>query len=111
MATTRLTDEAVRRLRPAEEAGQYIVRDADLPGFFLVVGRRAKTFTVQYDIRELGGRSTRRRSIGRFGQVSAREARAAAMRLLGSRDDAPADTRGPTLREAWGRYPGRTQAQ
>ena len=54
---TRLTDAAVRALPFADE-GQYIVRDTELPGFFLVVGTRTKTYTIQTDIRALGRRRT-----------------------------------------------------
>jgi hypothetical protein len=47
-ARTRLTDAAVRALPLAGE-GQYIVRDTELPGFFVVVGTRTKTYTIQTD--------------------------------------------------------------
>ena len=43
---TTLNDKFIDRLSFSEK-GQYIVRDADLPGFFLVIGVRRKTFTVQ----------------------------------------------------------------
>ncbi len=35
-------------------SGQQIVRDAELPGFFVMVGKRTKTFMVQGDLRQNG---------------------------------------------------------
>ena len=49
LTRTKLTDAAVRKLPPAE-VGQYVVRDAELRNFYLVVGKQAKTFTVQVDV-------------------------------------------------------------
>jgi integrase len=109
---TLLTDPVVRDL-PLAQDGQYIVRDAEpseggLSGFFVVVGRKAKTYTVQYDARDgLGKRRSRRKKLGRHGEISCAKARAAAEEVLnGERFDTggAADSRGPTLGDAWDRY-------
>ena len=41
-----LTDKAILNL-PFTTAGQRLVRDAELSGFFVMVGKRTKTFMVQ----------------------------------------------------------------
>jgi hypothetical protein len=40
-----LADETIARLCGREK--QYKVRDSELPGFFVLVGKRRKTFTAQ----------------------------------------------------------------
>ena len=102
---------------PFVAARQEIVRDADLAGFFLVVGARSKTFMIQGDLRVAGKRQTVRIKVGEVGKVTAREARAKAKALLGSIADgidprpkakpgagALSNSSDPTLREAWERY-------
>jgi hypothetical protein len=44
-----LTDKAIARL-PAPKDGWYLARDTELKGFFVVVGKRKRTFTVQGDL-------------------------------------------------------------
>ena len=46
-----LTDKAILALQ-FTASGQQIVRDAELPGFFVMVGKRTKTFMVQADLRQ-----------------------------------------------------------
>ena len=41
-----LTDRAIEKL-PLATDGQYVVRDTELKGFLLVIGKRRKTFTVK----------------------------------------------------------------
>ena len=41
-----LTDRTILKL-PFAASGQYKVRDAELPGLMLLVGRRTKTFMAQ----------------------------------------------------------------
>jgi hypothetical protein len=41
-----LTDKAIARL-PSPKDGWYLARDTELKGFFVVVGKRKRTFTVQ----------------------------------------------------------------
>jgi integrase len=120
-----LTDKAIINL-PFTTAGQRLVRDAELAGFFVLVGKRSKTFMVQGDLRADGKRQSVRLKVGEAGELSTREARAKAKTLLGSIakgiDPRPkkatgdesvdidggnggeATACGPTLRAAWARY-------
>lgn len=120
-----LTDKAILRL-PFTTSGQRLVRDAELSGFFVVVGKRTKTFMAQGDLRAEGKRQSIRIKVGEVGEVKTREARAKAKTLLGSiakgidpRPKKAADCHsvddggtkasetgasGPTLRAAWARY-------
>jgi integrase len=121
-----LTDKEIARL-PAPETGSYLARDSELKGFFVVVGKRKKTFTVQGDLRHEGKRAASIRvAIGDTGEMSTRSARATAKEYLAqiSRGQHPkADARaarqsesdsalkralakpqGITLKEAWHRY-------
>ncbi|MGH6845882.1 MAG: tyrosine-type recombinase/integrase [Methylocella sp.] len=77
-----LNDKAIARL-PNPASGWYLARDTELKGFFVVVGKRKKTFTVQGDLRRAGKRaSTIRVAIGDAGEVSTRTARATARDYL-----------------------------
>jgi integrase len=120
-----LTDKVILRL-PFTASGQRLVRDAELSGFFVVVGKRTKTFMVQGDLRAEGNRQSIRIKVGEVGELKTREARAKAKTLLGSIakgiDPRPRKTTdchsvdndgtkvneagasGPTLRAAWARY-------
>jgi len=102
---------------PFAATGQHIVRDEDVPGFFLLVGTRSKTFMIQGDLWENGKRRTIRVKIGEVGKIATREARAKAKVLLGSISDGvdprpkPQEPVGPgpngpdpTLKQAWERY-------
>jgi integrase len=100
-----LNDRLVRAL-PLAERGQYIKRDT-LAGFFVVVGRRAKTFTIQTDVHGLGERKTVRRMLGRFPDIKCDEARAKAKLVLGQYQTGERKlTAAPdvTLRAAWVEY-------
>ena len=69
---------------PDPTKSQYIVRDETLRGFFCVIGRETKTFTCQFDLAPEGGkRKTSRRSLGRYGEIDASDARKEAEALLG----------------------------
>lgn len=84
MATRRiqLNDKAIAQL-PTPDKGRYIVRDSTLKGFFLLVGRRKKSFMIQGDLRQQGKRaSTVRMTIGDSTEVSTRAARAVAREYL-----------------------------
>ncbi len=73
-----LTDKTIAQL-PAPDDGWYLARDTELKGFFVVVGKRKRTFTVQGDLRRGGKRvSSIRVSIGDTGEISTRTARATA---------------------------------
>jgi site-specific recombinase XerD len=126
MADTRilLTDKMIAQL-PTPKDGWYLARDTELKGFFVVVGKRKRTFTVQGDLRRDGKRaSSIRVSIGDTSEMSTRTARATAKEYLAqisqgkhpkaAKEDQPADTAEQvptkllaaeiTLREAWQRY-------
>lgn len=77
MPKLKLTKSAIEALLPAEK-GQVMYVDTDLPGFYLIVGRRAKTFAAQKDIQ---GRSVRY-SIGKYGHFTVEEARKIAREKL-----------------------------
>lgn len=77
-----LTDKTIAQL-PTPGDGWYLARDTDLKGFFVVVGRRKRTFAVQGDLRKAGKRaSSIRVSIGDTRDVSTRVARATAKEYL-----------------------------
>lgn len=117
-----LTDKAIARL-PTPKQGWYLARDTELKGFFVVVGKRKRTFTVQADLRQGGKRaSSIRVAIGDASEISTRTARTTAKDYLAqiSRGQHPkfekpeggkttesepvASSGGITLRQAWERY-------
>ena len=121
-----LTDKAIARL-PAPQDGWYLARDTELKGFFVVVGKRKRTFTVQGDLRQGGKRaSSIRVAIGDLNEISTRSARATAKDYLAQisrgqhpkgnklssatgelpngEGDATTPSGGITLRQAWQRY-------
>lgn len=106
-----LTDKAIARL-PLAENKQYKVRDTELPGFYVLVGKRRKTFMAQAECWRDGVREFATQvKLGDFGDVATREARSKAKKEIGSilRGERPGD-RGKakpgvlTLRGAWERY-------
>src|SRR3954454_14906842 len=77
-----LTDKSIAQL-PAPKDGWYLARDTELKGFFVVIGKRRRTFTVQGDLRQGGKRaSSIRVSIGDAREMSTRAARATAKEYL-----------------------------
>ena len=110
-----LTDKNVMALRTSP-GGQYLARDTELGGFFVIVGARTRTYMIQADLRTSRRRETIRMKVGNAAQMTARDARARAKALLGaiaSGEDPRTVRRGkptprtdgiPTLREAWERY-------
>lgn len=84
-----LTDIAIRKLTPPDK-GQLKVWDTNLPGFGLLVGKRTKTFLVVY------GQERRNLTIGRYPQISLREARETAKGILLAK---PEKTRSQSLTE------------
>ena len=102
---------------PLMATGQRVVRDAELPGFFVLVGKTTKTFMVQGDLRSDGKRQSMRVKVGEVGKLQTREARAKAKRILGAITDGidprpkppatktvAAPSSDPTLRHAWTTY-------
>ena len=73
-----LNDKSVARL-PSAASGQYRARDTELKGFYVVVGKRRKTFVVQGDLRQDGKRaSSIKVTIGDAREMATREARTTA---------------------------------
>ncbi|MEM0988689.1 MAG: tyrosine-type recombinase/integrase [Pseudomonadota bacterium] len=101
-----LNNETVARL-PLAASGQYIERDDRLPGFFVVVGKTRKTFTVQVDGRKPDGtRTSRREKVGTFPEmsVSAARERARAVQIeLGKRRPRE-EPDAYTLQRGWDAY-------
>lgn len=82
MEPTELTDQIVASLKSRDTP--YAERDK-LRGFFVAVGKRKKTFTVQCDVRDdLGRRRTKKVAIGTFPDISVKSARAIAKATLGA---------------------------
>lgn len=98
-----LTDKLVAGLPP--ESG--IVRDKAQKGFFVIVGKRSRTYYVQYDYRDdLGRRKTKRKALGKHGDrgVTAAKARAAAEEMVAVKEPADRAQADVTLRQAWEWY-------
>lgn len=99
----KLTKDVLDRLQPAD-TGQYIVRDTEEPGFFVVVGKRSKTFTVQIDVTNpLGKRQTRKQAVGKWPNVGVADARKAARaaKVAISTEKVRAAGKALTLGDAW----------
>ena len=105
-----LTDKGITRLRAAEK--QYRVRDGELPGFFVLVGKRRKTFMAQGEFWRDGVREFAAQvKLGDFGEMTTRQARGKAKEALGliAKGQRPGETPkiklgSITLRQAWERY-------
>jgi hypothetical protein len=106
---------------PFAAEGQFKARDLDLGGFYVLIGKRTKSFMIAGDLRANGVRvRTVRLKIGDVGDITCRDARARAKTALGQLADGvdpkpvPEDREavaaakkaaaGPTLSEAWERY-------
>lgn len=106
-----LNDKVIGQL-PLSDKGQYIVRDTELRGFFVRVGARTKTFTVQGEFWKDGKRQTMKIALGATDEMSTRDARILAKATLAkiakgelSEEKAKAAaTAEVTLRMAWNRY-------
>jgi integrase len=106
-----LTDKDVARLPYAKEK-QYKVRDTEVAGFFVLIGKRRKSFMAQGEFWRDGVREFAAQvKLGEFGDLSTREARSKAKDALGSiargqrPGESPRSISGSvTLRQAWERY-------
>jgi integrase len=106
-----LTDKNVGRLPFAREK-QYKVRDSELPGFFVLIGKRRKSFMAQGEFWRDGVREFAAQvKLGDFGDMTTREARGKAKEALGAitRGQRPGEVPkikpgSITLRQAWERY-------
>lgn len=99
----RLTDALVRRL-PLTSTGQYAVRDTELVGFMVMVGKTARTFMIQLKV---GGQNIKQ-AVGRAGDLPVAEARVQAAKMIADlRTGTTRHTgrsRGVTLGQAWEDY-------
>jgi len=106
-----LTDKNVARLLLAREK-PYKVRDGELPGFFVRIGKRRKSFMAQGEFWRDGVREFAAQvKLGDFGDMTTREARGKAKEALGAitrgqrPGEAPKIKPGSiSLRQAWDRY-------
>jgi site-specific recombinase XerD len=106
-----LTDKTIGRLPFAREK-QYKVRDSELPGFFVLIGKRRKSFMAQGEFWRDGVREFAAQvKLGDFGEMTTREARGKAKEALGviTRGQRPGEAPmikpgSITLRQAWERY-------
>jgi site-specific recombinase XerD len=106
-----LTDKAVAR-QPYAKQKQYKVRDTEVAGFFVLIGKRRKSFMAQGEFWRNGVREFAAQvKLGEFGDLSTREARSRAKDALGSiaRGQRPGESPRAiigsiTLRQAWERY-------
>lgn len=106
-----LEDKAIARL-PYADQGSYNVRDQDVTGFLLRVGKRSKTFLAEGSYWRDGVREFQARvKLGEFGEITPKAARAKAKIVLGEiakgqrPGEEPKAKKGAlTLREAWDRY-------
>jgi integrase len=110
----RLTNKLCREL-PFSDRGQYVVRDAALPGFLCVVGARTRTYTLQIDVTVVGKRKTIKRAIGSVERFDASAARQEAQRLTAEIRTEKSKHIGKrsalTLRAAWQDYARRMEAR
>lgn len=72
----KLTDITLKQF-PHPESGQVRLQDADFPGFGCLIGKRTKTFFL------IQGKSRQMQTIGRYPDISLKDARKEAKRLLG----------------------------
>jgi len=100
-----LTDRWVREYR-RETDDREIVRDKRLPGLFVMVGARTKTYYVQFDYRDsLDRRKTCRKKLGRADKITIAQARAAASAIIAEGMPEPGTgSKAVTLRQAWDEY-------
>lgn len=77
-----LTEKVISHL-PAPAQGQYKVRDEQVKGFYLLVGKKRRTYMVQGDLRRNGKRvSSVKISIGDASELGLREAKLIAKSYL-----------------------------
>ncbi|MDR6624394.1 integrase [Caulobacter segnis] len=110
-----LTDRVVAQL-PLAASGRYKVRDTEVSGFMVIVGRRRKSYTAQAERWVHGVRESKSVVIGYAGEMNARDARVQAKLLIGKvtageaiiypkkKAVEPEANAGITLRQAWERY-------
>ena len=106
----KLTDREVKSLPLADAPhtpSQYKIRDTEVRGFLVQIGRHSKSFRIETEVQELGRRRVVKKTIGRAGEISVRDARAKAKELIGSLQTGSLKGSKPgeiTLEQAWLRY-------
>lgn len=106
-----LTDKIIAKL-PLSDSTAYYVRDTEIAGFMVIVGKRTKTFAVQGEFWREGVREfSVRTKLGECGDIATREARSKAKEALGAiaRGERPGEEAkikpgSITLKRAWERY-------
>ncbi len=110
-----LTDRVVAQL-PLATSGRYKVRDTEVSGFMVIVGRRRKSYTAQAERWVHGVRQSKSVVIGYAGEMNSRDARSQAKLLISKVTTGeeikypkkkvvePQADAGITLRQAWERY-------
>jgi integrase len=110
-----LTDRVVAQL-PLATSGRYKVRDTEVSGFMVIVGRRRKSYTAQAERWVHGVRQSKSVVIGYAGEMTSRDARSQAKLLISKVTTGeaikypkkkvvePQADAGITLRQAWERY-------
>lgn len=106
-----LTDATVGAL-PLALAGQYKVRDTEVVGFFVQVGKRSRSFMAAGEFWRDGRREFAVAvKLGEVGEIATRDARKKAKDALGAiaRGQKPGEAEKPrrgeqTLADAWARY-------
>lgn len=76
-----LSDREILRV-PLPGKGWYLARDTELKGFFVIVEKRKRTFTVQGDLRIDGKRQSIRVNIGDAAEIDTRDVRGIAKGYL-----------------------------
>jgi integrase len=115
MPKMKLTTKGAVDNLPHPATGQTLYWDTDLRGFGVLVGKRSKTFVMQRDING----TSRRISIGRYGDISLHKARQQAEQLAGTmrggvdpvEEERAATAGSMTLREAWKLYEAHLSAK
>ena len=108
-AARKLTDREVRALpfaTPESGKQQYKIRDTELKGFLVQIGRGAKSYRIETEVQELGRRRVVKKTIGRSDSISVRDARAQARKLIGEFQTGSVShvSDEVTLQRAWDRY-------
>lgn len=110
-AKARLTDQMAAKF-PFLPSGQKLIADTDQPGLYLKIGKTAKSWVVQTEMRVLGDdmkpmRKTVRRAFAAFPEMSVKDARAKAKGELAAILEGEGVSKpkvGMTLGEAWKLY-------
>jgi len=107
-----ITEKAISPL-PFAEKGNYVVRDIQLKGFTVIIGKRTKTYVAQGEYWRNNQRQfALKTKIGEFGAITVRDARTQAKEILAliAKGQNPGEEKAEetavsvTLMQAWNRY-------